>query len=212
MSSMSFFRSASVMGLVTVMGAALAACTSDDAPSPVPSAEAVDAGGARSDAGTEPPRDAAVPPTPPAQDCAAATSGLAQTADPSAPVLDAAKSNLQRVDSNDAFCAGKGFGKFPAFGPIGYQLSIAFADADGDGPSTLDEVQAAGVVRLASDPAISISTRTDPNRFSTGGGAIIIQLCLDKVYAASELAVGFDLADKAGHRAKAICVRQPSGG
>lgn len=123
---------------------------------------------------------------------------------------------MQRVDSNDTFCAGHGNGKFPAFGPFGYQLTVRFKDAENDGPATLGEVQKPGVVRLASDPAIQVMSRTDPASCGTGGPGpdIIMQLCLDKVYAAPDFAIGFgfDIEDKAGHRSKAICVRQPSGG
>lgn len=140
--------------------------------------------------------------------CVAATSTLAATADGNAPVLDAAKSSLVRVTSNDGPCAAHG----GAFGAFGYQLSFVSTDADGDGRTSLDDVQASGAIRLASDPNIDIMTRFDATKVSTGGQAILIQLCLDKVYAPSELAIGVDYTDKANHRAKAICVRQQSGG
>lgn len=190
----------------------LAACSDSSTgggTTPTPDAGA-DSAVSATDSGHEETPDASDGSAP--QGCGAATATLAQTADANAPVLDAATSNLQRVASNDAFCAARTAGQLTTFGPIGYQLSIFSTDAEGDGPSTLDDVQAAGVVRLASDPDVAIATRTDPKHFSTGGNAIIIQLCLDKVYGASDLAVGFDLADKAGHRSKAICIRQQSGG
>lgn len=195
----------------------LAACSdssSTGATAPAADAAATDSAAPPTDAATAEKPDASDASDASAQaaDCTAATATLTQTSDASAPVLDAATSNLQRVASNDAFCAARTAGQLTTFGPFGYQLSVVSTDAEGDGPTTLDDVQAAGVVRLASAPDVMIATRTDPKRFSTGGNAIIIQLCLDKVYAASDLALGVDLADKAGHRSKAICVRQPSGG
>lgn len=190
---------------------ALEACSSSSStPAPV-----VDGGGsATADAGGDAAPDAdqvdARDAVAPGVSCDAATAGLSQTAEPSAPVLDPT-SFLQRVDSNDAFCAARTNGQLATFGPYGYQLTIRFTDADGDGPTSLDDIAVPGVVRLASDPNIQIQTRTDQKRWSTGGG-IILQLCLDKVYAVNDLAVGFDIADKAGHRSKAICIRQQSGG
>lgn len=206
--------------LVSLLAASLAAaaCGDDDATPTPTSTSTADAGptsptdgggdiepgtGSDSDAATA---DAAT------DNCAAATTGLMQTADANAPVLDAAKSSLVRVNSNDAFCAGHGGGKFPSFGAFGYQLSVFSSDADGDGRTSLDDVQADGAIRLMSDPNVQIMTKTDPKHFGTGGQAVIIQLCLDKVYAAKEIAIGVDLSDKANHRAKAICVRQQSGG
>ncbi len=151
----------------------------------------------------------------PADSCGAATQGLSQLAAPGAPVLDP-NSFLQRVDSNDAFCSGTvGSGQLSTFGPYGYQLTVRFTDAESDGPTSLDDAHVSGVVRLASDPDIQLAARTDQKRWGTANGtpsSIIMQLCLPKVYAASELTVGFDIADNAGHRSKAICIRQQSGG
>lgn len=212
-----------IFSLVAIPILATACSSEDSSPTPAPSSDggATDSAVAITDSGAH--EDSAAPPLTDSgttQDaaatdpCGAATATLQQTADPGAPVLDRAKSNLQRVISatNDAFCAGHGNNKFPGFGPYGYQLSIFFTNAENDGPTSLDDVQTTGVVHLASDPDIQIMTRTDQAHWSTGGGAIIIQMCLDKVYQASEITVGFDVADKAGHRSKAICIQQQAGG
>lgn len=148
--------------------------------------------------------------------CTAAIAGLATTADPSAPVLGAATSMLQRVSSNDASCTTQQ-ASHPGFGPFGYLLNIAYTDPDGDGP-TLDELSAPpGPARFGSSPDASIGTRFDPmhgwtTQGSGASGTLILQLCLDKVYPAGTLAIGVDLADKATHRSAAICISEPTGG
>lgn len=203
----------------------LLACSSNDASSPSP-VEGVDAsadgGDERTDSGIA---DASAPidspdaesdASSPSSSCEQAKGGLASTADPQAPSLDASKSMLQRVASNDNFCTQQK-AKNPDFGGFGYLLNIAYSDAEGDAPNLSKLTETPGLVRFGSSPDAEISKRYDPQHgWSTQGsgmqGTLVLQLCLDRVYPAGTLTIAVDVADAAGHRSSAICITEPSGG
>lgn len=200
--------------------ATMMACSSDDDPAPtnteadsgVQSDSATAAPDATDGVDGATPNDSGNDSANPAAACTTASASLASTADAQAPVLDAATSNLQRITSNDTFCANQKAGAHPTFGAFGYALNVFMNDADGDGP-TLDELTTAGVVRLGSSPTFTVTDKFDlMHGFSTQGQGFILQLCLDQVYPPGTITVAVDVADKAGHRSKAICVEEASGG
>lgn len=194
------------------------ACSDDD---PVVSGDGgspVEDAGSRVDASTTRP-DASVKDSggdaAPAGTCAAASAGLKTTADANAPVLDAAASMLQRVASNDASCTSQQV-DHPGLGSYGYLLNVAYTDADGDAPTLSELVDPGGFMRFGSAPDAQVDTRFDPaHGWTTQGsaqqGTVILQLCLDRVYAAGALTLAVDYADVAGHRSKAICIAEPVG-
>ena len=194
-----------------------AACSSDDDTTPGTDAGTADTradgatkgevtdSGAAHDAATS---DAAKG----ANDCPTAASALASSADAQAPVLDAAKSNLQRVTSGDASCVSRKNGANPTYGAYFYLLNVFFHDAEGDGP-TLDELSTSpGPVRFGAAPAFAVTDKFDPaHAYTTQGEGFILQLCLDQEYPAGSLTIAVDVADKAGHRSKAICISEATG-
>jgi hypothetical protein len=210
---MVFRRFASLIPLAVWM---LVACSKDE-PSATTTSDAGGLPNETSDAGGEhPDLDASTGDDADAESavdlCAAASKDLASTADAQAPELNGAASNLQRVASNDNFCATQKSGAHPTFGAYGYLLNVFLHDADGDGP-TLDELSTPpGVVRFGSFPGFTVTDKFDiAHGFSTQGEGFVLQLCLDQAYAPGTVTIALDVADKAGHRSKAICVKEFQG-
>lgn len=205
-----------LLGIAPLVMFVLAACSSSESTSSVEDAGVADAAdGSTTEPDAASDADASVEPD--ANDvapnaCEAASQGLSSTADAMAPVLDASTSNLQRVSSNDTYCANQKSGAFPTFGAYGYLLNVFLRDDDGDAPS-LDELTTAGTVRFGASPSFDVTGKFDiAHGFSTQGQGFILQLCLDQVYTPGSVTIAVDVADKGKHRSKAICITEASGG
>lgn len=194
----------------------LSACSDDDV-STAPIADAAVANGSEERDASEISADAAradaeADAAPSGGACAAALQGLTASGDPQAPTLDAALSNLQRVTSNDAFCAGQKAGAHPSFGAFGYLLNVFLHDEQADGPTLDDLSTRAELVRFGAAPTFDVRSKLDPEHgFTTQGESFSVQLCLDEAYVAGAVTIAVDVADRAGHRSQAICITEASG-
>lgn len=196
----------------------LTACSDDDSGDAAPIADAaVTDGGEERDASedvadADAPRADADAAAPSGGACAAASRDLATSGDAQAPVLDAALSNLQRVTSNDAYCAGQKAGAHPSFGAYGYLLNVFLHDEQADGPSLDDLSTRAELVRFGAEPTFDVRGKLDPEHgFTTQGESFSVQLCLDEAYVAGAVTIAVDVADRAGHRSQAICITEATG-